>query len=92
MSVGLLDELLLVTGLALLLQMNFRAEHCQKVYDTGTSPNGAGGCGASITKEDWLALYDLAEEKGENTFALIGGTKNNRATCMMVVQWLPRLR
>ena len=28
-------------------------------------PSGAGGHFASITREDWLALYDLAEERGE---------------------------
>ena len=30
------------------------------------SPSGAGGCVAPVTQEAWLALYELAEEKGEH--------------------------
>ena len=60
---ALLDELLLVTGLAPLLETNLGAG---KLYATDASPNGAGGCFASIAREDWLALYDLAEEKGKH--------------------------
>ena len=52
MNGTLLDELLLVTGFAPLLRTNL--------------PSGAGGCVAPITQEAWLALYDLAEEKGEH--------------------------
>ena len=61
-SGALLDELLLVTGLALLLETNLRAEPCEKLHATDASPDGAGGCAASITQ----ALYDLAEDKGEH--------------------------
>ena len=57
-------ELLLVTGLAPLLETNLRAELCEKLYATDASPDGAGGCDASITQEDLLALCDLVEEKG----------------------------
>ena len=60
---ALLDELLLVTRLAPLLQTNLRAEPCEKHYATDASPSGAGDCVAPITQEAWLALYDLAEEK-----------------------------
>ena len=42
-----------------------RAQPCEKLYATDAAPDGAGGCVASITQNDWLALYDLAEEKGE---------------------------
>ena len=66
MNGALLDELLLVTGLAPLLQTNLRAKPCEKVYATNASPSGAGGCVAPITQEAWLALYDLAEERGEH--------------------------
>ena len=63
---ALLDELLLVTGLAPLLETNLRAEPGEKLHATDASPSGAGGCSASISREDWLAFYDLAEEKGEH--------------------------
>ena len=63
---ALLDEFLLVTELAPLLETHLRAEPCETLYATDASPSGAGGCFASITREDWLALYDLAEEKGEH--------------------------
>ena len=41
-------------------------EPCEILYAADASPSGAGGCSASITREDWLALDDLAEEKGEH--------------------------
>ena len=66
MSGALIGELLLITGLALLLETNLRTEPWEKLYATDASPDGAGGCAASITQDDWLALYDLAEEKGEH--------------------------
>ena len=58
------DELLLVTGLASLLETNLRAEPCETLHATVASPIGAGGCFASITREDWLALYE--KERGEH--------------------------
>ena len=61
-----LDELLLITGLAPLLETNSRAELCEKLHATDASPSGAGGCFASLAREDWLALYELAEEKGQH--------------------------
>ena len=66
MSGALTDELLLIMGLAPLLETNPRAEPCEKLCATDASPDGAGGCAASITQDDWLALYDLAEEKEEH--------------------------
>ena len=66
MNGALLDELLLVTGLAPLLPTTLRAKHRETLYATDASPSGAGGCVAPITQEAWLALYDLAEEKGEH--------------------------
>ena len=46
-----LDELVLVTGLAPLLETNLRAD---------ASLSGAGGCVTSSTREAWLALYEFA--------------------------------
>ena len=63
MSGALPDDLLLLlfTGLAPLLGTNLRTEPCEKLYATDASSEGAGVCAASITQDDWLALYDLAE-------------------------------
>ena len=62
-SGALIDELLLYRRARSLLETNLRAEPCEKLYATGASPDGAGGCAASITQDHWLALYDWAEEK-----------------------------
>ena len=88
---ALFGELLLVTGLAPLLETKLRAEPGEKLYATDASPEGAGECAASITQEDWFTLYDLPEKR-TNTSALSGRAKNHQATCMMVVQRLLRLR
>ena len=52
---ALLDELLFVTGLAPLLGMNLRAELCEKLHASEASPDGVGGCLASIAQVrlDW---------------------------------------
>ena len=63
---ALLEELLLVTGLAPLLQTNLRSESSQKLYATDDTKDDDGGCAESITQEDWLPLCDLAEAKGEH--------------------------
>ena len=47
-------------------ETNLRAEPCEKLHATDASPDGAGGCAASIAQDAWLALYDLVEEKGEH--------------------------
>ena len=65
MSEALIDELLLITGLVPLLETNLSSEPCEKLYAADASPDGAGGCAVSTTQDDWLALSDLAEEKGE---------------------------
>ena len=59
MDGALIDELVLVTGLAALLETNLRAEP----HAIDASPSGAVGCVAPITQEAWLALYELTEEK-----------------------------
>ena len=53
-------------GLLLYWRQTCGAEPCETLYATDASPSGAGGCSASITREDWLGLYDLAEEKGKH--------------------------
>ena len=58
-----LDEFLLVTGLALLLETNLRADPCERLHAADASPSGAGQVRCAVTQEAWLALYDLAEEK-----------------------------
>ena len=65
---SLLDELLLVTGLAPELEtQNFKGRNPSKhSAATDASPSGAGGCVAPITQVAWLALYDVAQEKGEH--------------------------
>ena len=55
---ALLDELLLVTGLAPLLQTNLRAKPTATLHATDASPSGAGGCDAPTTQEAWFARYD----------------------------------
>ena len=87
----LLDELLLITKLAPLLETNSRAEPCEKLYAADASSSGAGGCFASIAREDWLALCEFAEEEQVSTFALIGQAKNPRAACAMHGQPLHHL-
>ena len=55
------------------------------LFAADASPNGAGGCAAPISREDWLALYDLAEEKGERV-RLDGEVQNPLAACAMLAQ------
>ena len=63
---ALLNKLLHITRFAPMLQTNLRAEPCENLCAADASSSGAGGCVASITQEAWLALYDLAVEKGEH--------------------------
>ena len=74
-----------------MLQTKLTAEPCGKLYATDASPDGAGGCAASITQEDWLTLCDLVEEEGEHV-RLDWKGEEPRATCTMVVQLVPRFR
>ena len=84
MNGALLDERLLVTGLAPVWQTNLRSEPCEQLYATDLSPSAAGGCDATITLEAWLDLYDVAEETGEH--ARLDWKGEERATCTMDVQ------
>ena len=86
---ALLDEFLLVTKLALLLQTYLRAEPTEKLFAIDASPSGAGGCAAPITEEAWVDLYDLAEEKGEHVRLDWKGEEPPSST--MDVQPLPHL-
>ena len=56
----------------------------KKLNATDASPSGAGGCVAPNTREAWLALYDVAEEKGEQV--RLGKAMNHRAACAMDAQ------
>ena len=66
-------------SLRLYWRQNLRAEPCKTLHAADASPSGAGGCSASTTQEDWLALCDVAEEG--STCVLIRKAKNHRATC-----------
>ena len=63
---ALLDGPVLVTGRAPSVANEFASGTLQKnLYATDASPSGAGGCVAPVTWA-WLALCDLADEKGEH--------------------------
>ena len=51
LSRALLDELLLVTGLAPALETNLREEPCEK------KKKGSGGCFASISRDFWIRAW-----------------------------------
>ena len=87
---ALLDELLLITGLAPLLETNLRAEPCETLFATDASPSDAGGCSASIHGRTGSPCTIWPRTK-ESTFASIGKAKNHRATCALHVQLLHRL-
>ena len=57
---ALLDEFLLVTRLSPLLETNLRADPCETLHATDASLSCA------VIQDAWFALYDLAEEKGED--------------------------
>ena len=91
-SGALKDDLLLITGLAPLLETNLRGKTlreplpyrcltrwCWRVRRV----HHAGGLARPVR---------FGRRKGERTFALIGRAKNHQATCIMVVQRLRRLR
>ena len=63
---ALLDDLLLVAGIAPLLQADLRAAPHHSLYATDASPSGAGACVAQVTPELWRVLYRIAEERGEH--------------------------
>ena len=61
---ALLDDLLLVCGVAPLLQADLRASLPLKFFATEASPSGAGACVAPVTEGLWKTLNNLAEEHG----------------------------
>ena len=65
-SGALLNDLLLVCGLAPLLQADLRASPRLELYATDASPSGAGACVAPVPRSLWHTLYNLAEEHGEH--------------------------
>ena len=65
-SGALLNDLLLVCGLALLLQADLRASPRLELFATDASPSGAGACVAPVPRSLWHTLYNLAEEHGEH--------------------------
>ena len=65
-SGALLNDLLLVCGLAPLLQADLRASPRLELFATDASPSGAGACGAPVTSSLWRTLHNLAEEHGEH--------------------------
>ena len=50
-------------GSILCWKRTLRAEPCETLHATDAYPSGAGGFFASITREAWLALNEMAEEK-----------------------------
>ena len=63
---ALLDDLLLVTGIAPLLQTNLRAQPRHELFATDASPSAAGACIAKVTPELWRSLHRICEERGEH--------------------------
>ena len=65
-SGALLNDLLLVCGLAPLLQADLRESPRLELFATDASPSGAGACVAPVSHSLWRTLYNLAEEHGEH--------------------------
>ena len=84
---ALLDELLLVTGLALLFETNLRAEPFEKALRYGISEWGWRLLRVFYTG-GMARLVRVGQGEKENTCALIGKAKNHRVT---YVQPLRRL-
>ena len=63
---ALLDDLLVVAGIAPLLQADLRTQHRYDLFATDASPSGAGACIAKVPPELWHSLYRIAEERGEH--------------------------
>ena len=84
--------LLLVTGLAPLLQTNLRAEPTATLHATDASPSGAGGCDAPTTQEAWLAWYDKEilvrpDWKGEEPPSNMHGGRAAAAPLALKLDW-----
>ena len=63
---ALLDDLLVVAGIAPLLQADLRTQPRYDLFATDASPSGAGACIAKVTPDLWHSLYRIAEERGEH--------------------------
>ena len=63
---ALLDDLLLLCGIAPLLQADLKASPRLEFYATDASSSGAGACVAPVTENLWKTLCNLAEEQGEH--------------------------
>ena len=61
---ALLEELLVTTFLAPLLDADLRAQPHLHLFSTDASPSGAGACSTPVSLELWTLLYDYSEEKG----------------------------
>ena len=63
---ALLDDLLVVAGIAPLLQADLRTQPRYDLFATDASPSGAGACIAKVTPDLWHSLHRIAEERGEH--------------------------
>ena len=61
---ALLDELLVTTFLAPLLDADLRARQHLHLFATDASPSGAGACSTPVSLELSTLLFDFSEEKG----------------------------
>ena len=63
---ALLDDLLVVAGIAPLLQADLRTQPRYDLFATDASPSGAGACMAKVESDLCHSLYRIAEERGEH--------------------------
>ena len=63
---ALLDELVLVSVLALLFSAHLRAPPLSELFAFDASDARAGGCRAPVSEDQWRSLYDLSKERGEH--------------------------
>ena len=61
---AVLDELLVTTFLAPLLDAHLRAQPHLHLFATDASPSCAGACSTLVSQELWTLLHDFSEEKG----------------------------
>ena len=61
---ALLDEFLVCTFFALLLDADFRAHPHLHLFATDATPAGAGACSTPVSLQLWTLLFNSSEEKG----------------------------
>ena len=61
---ALLDELLVTTFLASLLDAGLWAQPHLQLFATDASPSGAGACSTPVSLELWNRLDDFSDDKG----------------------------